>query len=71
MVTNLSKRPSVAILAAWCKGCGICVKACPKAVLSLNDSGRAFVANGEACTGCAQCEVLCPDFAIEVEVDRS
>ena len=57
-----------------CKGCGLCVHACPKGVLAmskdkLNQKGYnpAEVADAEACIGCAMCAVMCPDVAIKVE----
>lgn len=57
-----------------CKGCGLCVRACPKAVLALakvklNPKGYhpAEVVNQEACIGCASCARTCPDVAIRIE----
>ncbi|RAI43386.1 2-oxoacid:acceptor oxidoreductase family protein [Rhodoplanes roseus] len=55
----------VAIEAAWCKGCGICVKLCPERCLAM-DGPKAIVATPSACTGCRVCEWLCPDFAVTV-----
>ena len=59
-----------------CKGCGLCVRACPKEVLSLakkklNAKGYhpAEVVNQEACIGCASCARTCPDCAIRIEKD--
>lgn len=56
-----------------CKGCGLCVVACPVDVLMLqpkevNDRGYhyAFAHNHEACIGCASCATVCPDGCIEV-----
>lgn len=56
-----------------CKGCDLCVVACPADVLKLqpknvNDRGYnyAFVANPDACIGCAACAMVCPDACIEV-----
>ena len=55
-----------------CKGCNLCVVACPTNVLALakevNGKGYnyAFMANPEACTGCANCGLVCPDSVIEV-----
>ena len=50
-----------------CKGCGVCVAACPCKVLELsvevnaNGYPMARMANPDACTGCASCAVICPD----------
>ncbi len=57
-----------------CKGCGLCVDACPKKVLILaqdkiNKKGHHPVeaANPEKCIGCAFCAMMCPDCIIQVE----
>ena len=57
-----------------CKGCGLCVAACPKQILALskvrlNQKGHAPVemTNQEACIGCAFCATMCPDCVIKVE----
>ncbi|MFL9825698.1 2-oxoacid:acceptor oxidoreductase family protein [Rhodoplanes sp. SY1] len=55
----------VTIDAAWCKGCGICVKLCPERCLAM-DGPTAIVKTPTACTGCRVCEWLCPDFAVTV-----
>lgn len=56
-----------------CKGCDLCVVACPCDVLSLqpqdvNDRGYhyAFTAHPEKCIGCAACATVCPDSCITV-----
>lgn len=56
-----------------CKGCDLCVVACPTGVLALkpkevNDRGYhfAYPDKPEACIGCASCAVVCPDGCIEV-----
>lgn len=55
-----------------CKGCGVCVPACPTDVIALakevNGKGYpyAFMANPEACTGCTNCSIVCPDGVITV-----
>ena len=57
-----------------CKGCGLCVRACPKGVLALpktklNAKGYhpAEVVDQAACIGCASCARTCPDVAIRIE----
>jgi 2-oxoglutarate ferredoxin oxidoreductase subunit delta len=50
----------------WCKGCGICVAFCPKAVLELDKRDKATVVVPEKCIACRLCELRCPDLAIEV-----
>jgi 2-oxoglutarate ferredoxin oxidoreductase subunit delta len=56
----------------YCKGCELCVGACPQHVLSL-DMSR-LTAKGyhpahidkDGCTGCVICAVVCPEAAINV-----
>jgi 2-oxoglutarate ferredoxin oxidoreductase subunit delta len=49
----------------WCKGCRICVEFCPKGVYEMQGL-KAVAKNQSECILCHQCEMLCPDFAIEV-----
>lgn len=55
-----------------CKGCNLCVVACPKSVLSLNENVNvkgynfSYMANPEDCIGCASCADVCPDACITV-----
>jgi 2-oxoglutarate ferredoxin oxidoreductase subunit delta len=63
--TKRKRRARIDINESWCKGCRICVEFCPKQVLEMRGL-KAGVRDAEACILCYQCELLCPDFAIEV-----
>ncbi|MBP7358479.1 4Fe-4S dicluster domain-containing protein [Xylanibacter oryzae] len=56
-----------------CKGCALCVYACPQDVIALaekkvNVHGYPYVeaVKAEACVGCSSCAIVCPDGCIEV-----
>jgi len=55
-----------------CKGCSVCVPACPTDVilLSKNVNGKgynyAYMENPEACIACTNCAIVCPDGVISV-----
>lgn len=57
-----------------CKGCEMCVNACPKKIIALakekiNAKGYhpAELIDEEKCIGCCSCAIMCPDVAIIVE----
>ncbi|MCD6407293.1 4Fe-4S binding protein [Candidatus Aerophobetes bacterium] len=59
-----------------CKGCGFCVKFCPKNLIFLdtnfNTKGYhpAVFKENSSCTGCGICALVCPDTAITVYVKK-
>ena len=66
-------RGSVTICFERCKGCELCIHACPQKVLRLSDDynsrGYRSVMVDETlnlCTGCAICAVVCPDAVFTV-----
>ena len=49
-----------------CKGCGLCIEACPPKVISmserLNHYGyKTAIYAGAGCTGCGICFMICPE----------
>jgi 2-oxoglutarate ferredoxin oxidoreductase subunit delta len=67
--------PRVTFREEICKGCGHCIVACPKKIISfadrLNAKGYkpATVTEDKMkdCIGCASCGKMCPDCVITVE----
>ena len=70
----MAAKGRIEINTATCKGCGLCVVACPQHVIDLstdqpNAKGYypAVLVDPEGdCTGCALCAVACPDVCITV-----
>lgn len=57
-----------------CKGCRLCVTACPKKIVIIKEdvlNAKGFHPAGvnemEKCIGCAFCATMCPDCVITVE----
>ena len=57
-----------------CKGCGLCVTACPKKIVVLSKSSinakgynPVEITDMALCIGCANCAKMCPDFVLTVE----
>jgi 2-oxoglutarate ferredoxin oxidoreductase subunit delta len=54
-----------------CKGCSLCVAACPTKTLALsrniNQKGFNYAEMAEdTCTGCGICSTMCPDAVLTV-----
>lgn len=59
-----------------CKGCELCIDACPQDVLALSQEFNSkgyrpvfLMEHTNDCTGCALCAVACPDGCITVYRD--
>ena len=66
-------RGAITVNEERCKGCNLCVVACPTDTLALKAdevNGRgfhfAYMKEPERCTGCCSCALVCPDACIEV-----
>lgn len=56
-----------------CKGCGLCVESCPTDTLSLHPTEvnirgyhYVYMENPDACIGCTNCGLVCPDGVLTV-----
>jgi 2-oxoglutarate ferredoxin oxidoreductase subunit delta len=65
-------RGRIRIDAGRCKGCGLCVAACPEGLIRLAAGAdprgiRVAEAGGEGrCSACGSCFAVCPDVAVTV-----
>ena len=57
-----------------CKGCALCVGACPKGIIKLSENRLnvkghhpAEITDQDSCIACAFCATMCPDRVITVE----
>jgi len=66
----------VEISASKCKGCKLCVEACPQECLVMSEGLNVrgvhpakFDGTRGECRACMNCVLICPDVAIEVLED--
>lgn len=66
--------PHITVDDRYCKGCGLCVIACPEHIIELDTERMtqkgyhpAKMIEGGRCTACRSCALMCPDVAITVE----
>lgn len=61
---------TVVIVAERCKGCELCVPACPVDALRMssmrNEKGYLVPELLDGCTGCSACQLICPDFVFDI-----
>ncbi len=62
---------TVKIATELCKGCELCIAACPQDCLTLTNNinlkGYKFVElKNDTCTGCTNCALVCPDAVFTV-----
>ena len=74
----MSKKGKIVIDRELCKGCYLCIKACPVHVIEkdsdLNSSGSyaarpiqaSSARESAACIACGNCYEVCPDVCVEV-----
>jgi 2-oxoglutarate ferredoxin oxidoreductase subunit delta len=72
MTTTQIQRGYIVVLEERCKGCELCVPACPVDILAMsrrtNSKGWNVVDTQrmEKCIACNLCALICPDRAIDV-----
>jgi 2-oxoglutarate ferredoxin oxidoreductase subunit delta len=68
--TPQTSRGTLVIAEDRCKGCELCIAACPPRVLvmstAVNEMGYRFPQLTPGCTGCTACQMVCPDFVFSV-----
>jgi len=68
----MAKRGKVEIDRELCKGCLLCIRACPVKALGIDTEPNASgsypskVARDDTCIACGNCYEVCPDVCIRV-----
>jgi 2-oxoglutarate ferredoxin oxidoreductase subunit delta len=70
-MSQVTVRGTVVIDVDACKGCRLCIDACPPRVLEMteeqvNARGYRYPQLFAGCTGCRACSQVCPDFVFQV-----
>jgi 2-oxoglutarate ferredoxin oxidoreductase subunit delta len=70
MNADRTSRGTLVIDVEKCKGCELCITACPPRVLvmsaDVNETGYRYPQLTPGCTGCTACQLVCPDFVFTV-----
>ncbi len=58
---------SLTVRRGYCKACGLCVDACPRHILLMDEVDRICVTDISACIFCGICAGRCPDFVFVLD----
>jgi 2-oxoglutarate ferredoxin oxidoreductase subunit delta len=68
----MANKGSIEIDRERCKGCLLCVRACPVKVIGVDEAANSWgyypakAVQMEKCIACGNCYTVCPDVAITV-----
>lgn len=71
-VYTMAQQSKVRVQVDRCKGCGICLAACPLGILQFtgqyNAKGYEYVrlTDEQGCKSCAICAEVCPEIALHI-----
>lgn len=69
--TEMAFKGAIEVDVQKCKGCSVCIENCPTKSIQLsskvNNKGYNYAEMvGDACIGCSNCAIVCPDSVITV-----